>query len=114
MMYYITLALNVEIQGNVRRFNSVVNNNEIDFNVVSSNDEVASVVSAYWNDLYEVIDNNIEQGRRFMIEVKIGTVIVGNDIEQIKSNLKPICTTTSKYFDIVECKIADFPYFKAL
>jgi hypothetical protein len=100
-----------EVQGNIKRFNSIVNNSEVTFKVVSSDNNVVSVLNSYWNGSYEVTDMNIEQGRRFVIEVNVGAFVFPNstNIQEIRNNLKCVCEISNKCFDVVECKIIENP-----
>lgn len=103
--------VSVEIQGNVRRFKSIVDNEQIKIRIVSSDDNIVNVVSSYWNGSYEVIDTNIEQGRRFLIEVGIGVFVlpIAANYEIIKDCLKSVCEISNKSFSVVECKIVENP-----
>ena len=107
------LTMNVEIQGNVRRFNSAVNNEEIKFSFEKS-DKIEYLVTSYWDGEYEITDNNIEQGRRFIVEVNLKIYALSDDTKDLRKNIKPICIIKNKRFSVVDCKITEFAYLKAL
>jgi len=65
----IKLIANVEISGNIKRFNSFVHNNKVK-NVLYDMDDYSLVYEEILDD-FEFIELNKEQGKRFVIEVEI-------------------------------------------
>lgn len=97
----VKIIANTEFQGNVKKFNKLFNDGNVKFFLYSKKNEM--ILSSKLVSDYSVIDVNVEQGRRFIIEVEM--VADTNDI----SDVGYICVVTKRnVLRVVENKIKSF------
>ncbi len=75
MKYKRLLKVETEFTGNIRFLNRLINDNKIQFKVYSKDDKILKILSSNIiknedGEIYSLIDRNIEQGRRHLIEIR--------------------------------------------
>lgn len=99
------VVINTEFQGNIRKFDKYFKNGKITFGLDSIKTEL---MPNEYGELYSIVDANIEQGKRFIVSVRLGfDVDLKTKIDFSK------CCHVSKGCNMVMVETRDFEYLQS-
>lgn len=88
----------IEFSGNFRKFYKLFKDGKITFGVESLNDDKlyikhSEMITDEYGDIYNFVDVDIEQGRRYSIMVEFECDVELSDFDNIMNQVKIVCNT---------------------